>query len=260
MGYALVTGASSGLGWHYALELAKRGKHDLWLVARRKERLEQLTSEVTRIWGAGSNRTVRFSVVDLTDRSSRAGLVAEVEGSGIQLDLLVNNAGFGSVGPFASANPSREVDMVELNCVAPIDLCRAFIPAMSARGSGGVINVCSTCAYQAMPYMATYGATKAFLLSHSVALAFELKKTGIKVLGHCPGPTDSEFHLAAGLTDKLSHLPSADTRTVVVAALDAFERGKVVLINGIGNRILAGLARVLPRSWAAKIVAFLLGR
>ena len=263
MDTALITGASSGLGWHFSLELARRGGHNLWLVARREDRLQSLCREVEQLWAAdGGNalRSVRYSVADLTDKESRRSFVGEVISSGVEIDLLVNNAGFGTVGPFNESDPDRQISMIELNCVAPIDLSRAFVPAMCVRGRGGVINVCSTAAYQPMPFMSVYGSTKAFLLSHSVALAAEVRQFGVKVLGHCPGPTESEFHLAAGLNEKLSHLPSADTKTVVAEALNAFESGQVVLINGVRNRILAFANRLLPRFWAARIVERILRR
>ena len=257
MDTALITGASSGLGWHFALELARRGRNNLWLVARREDRLQGLCGEIERIWaaaGGSAPKTVRYSVTDLTDQAARRRLISEVSSSGVEIGLLVNNAGFGTVGMFNDSDPDRQLSMIELNCIAPIDLSRAFVPAMCSRGRGGVINVCSTAAYQPMPFMSVYGSTKAFLLSHSVALAAEVRRFGVKVLGHCPGPTESEFHLAAGLTEKLSHLPSADTRTVVVEALNAFESGQVVLINGLRNRILAFANRLMPRFWAARIV------
>lgn len=258
---ALVTGASSGLGWHFALELARRGRHDLWLVARRTDRLESLCAEVGSIWrSAGLANSVRFTTADLTDTDSRRRLISEIESSGAEIDLLVNNAGFGSVGPFVEQDSARQVSMVELNCAAPIELCSALVPAMCRRGRGGVINVCSTAAYQPMPYMSVYAATKAFLLSHSVALAEEVRASGVRVLGHCPGPTDSEFHLAAGLDHKLSNLPSADTRAVVTAALNAFDGGRIVLINGRLNTVLTWIVRLLPRVWAARIVSIVLRR
>ncbi len=167
---------------------------------------------------------------------------------------LINNAGFGSLGQFSESDRRTECDMVRLNCIAPLYLCQSLLPQMTRAKRSAIVNVCSTAAYQAMPYMATYGATKAFLLNLSVALAAETRRTGLTVLAHCPGPTDTEFHLVVGLEDKLSFLPAVSARKVVEQALDAAVRGRTIYINGWLNFPLAQLNRVFPRLFAARLI------
>src|ERR1700740_1740045 len=185
---ALVTGASAGLGVEFARQLSKRG-HRLVLVARRKERLDALAKEL------GNARAV---AIDLSKANATAKLMADLEAAGEQVEILVNNAGFGLIGRFAELDPKRERQMIDLNVGALTDLCRAVAPAMIERKSGGIINVASTAAFQPGPKMAVYFATKAFVLSLSEALHEELKPHGIKVTCLCPGPTRTEFGEVAG--------------------------------------------------------------
>ena len=186
---ALITGASAGIGLEFALRLAERG-YDLILVARRRDRLLELAAQVRS--GHGE---VRAEVIaaDLSGAASAATVAAEVARLGMHVDLLVNNAGFGTHGYFETLSTEREHEEIALNVATLVGLTHAFLPAMLARGRGGVINVASTAAFQAVPYMAVYGATKAFVRSFSEALYEEVRGRGVRVLALCPGPTATEF-------------------------------------------------------------------
>jgi len=241
---ALVTGASAGLGVEFARQLAKRG-HSLVLVARRKERLEELAKEL------GNARAVAF---DLSKKDAAAKLLADIEANGEVVDLLVNNAGFGLIGRFAELDAKRERQMIDLNVATLTDLCRAVAPQMIERKSGGIINVASTAAFQPGPKMAVYFATKAFVLSLSEALHEELKPYGIKVSCLCPGPTRTEFGDVAGfggngLFDKVA----MDAPTVVAAGLAGLDRNKAVVIPGFVNKVGAVSGRFAPRSVVRRI-------
>jgi short-subunit dehydrogenase len=185
---ALITGASAGLGVEFARQLSARG-HRLVLAARRKDRLDTLAKEL------GNARAV---AIDLSKKDAAAKLLADVEAAGEQVEVLVNNAGFGLIGAFAGLDAKRLRQMIDLNVGALTDLCRAVAPQMMARKSGGIINVASTAAFQPGPKMAVYFATKAFVLSLTEALHEELKPHGVSVTCLCPGPTRTEFGEVAG--------------------------------------------------------------
>jgi len=241
---ALVTGASAGLGVEFARQLAKRG-HLLVLVARRKERLEELAKEL------GNARAV---AIDLSKKDAAAKLLADIEAHGEVVDLLVNNAGFGLIGWFAELDASRERQMIDLNVGTLTDLCRAVAPTMIQRKSGGIINVASTAAFQPGPKMAVYFATKAFVLSLSEALHEELKPHGVKVSCLCPGPTRTEFGDVAGfggngMFDKVA----MEAPAVVAAGLDGLDKNKAVVIPGLVNKAGAFSGRLVPRSIVRKI-------
>src|SRR5215218_934108 len=179
---ALVTGASSGIGEQFARQLAARG-HELVLVARRADRLESLASELPT--------DAKVVACDLaTDAASLGGRVQEL---GVQVDLLVNNAGFGTSGPFLEHDPARDAEQVRLNSEAVVTLCHAFLPGMVERRRGGVINVASTAGMQPIPYESVYAATKAFVRSFTAALRTELRGTDVKVLNVDPGPVATEW-------------------------------------------------------------------
>jgi short-subunit dehydrogenase len=241
---ALVTGASAGLGVEFARQLSKRG-YGLVLVARRKERLEELAQEL------GNARAV---AIDLSKKDSAAKLLADLDVKGEVVDLLVNNAGFGLIGRFAELDAKRERQMIDLNVGTLTDLCRAVAPGMIERKGGGIINVASTAAFQPGPKMAVYFATKAFVLSLTEALHEELKPYGIKVSCLCPGPTRTEFGDVAGfggngLFDKVAmHAPE-----VVKAGLEGLDRNKAVVVPGLINKVTASSGRFAPRSVVRKI-------
>ena len=248
---ALVTGASAGLGWQFALELAKLKKYDLVLVARRMERLERLRDELI---DTDQESTVRCIQCDLRSTKQREDLLAQLASQSSKVQYLINNAGYGSLGKFSESDSEWEQDMVALNCIAPLHLIRELLPGMIKLKKGTIVNVCSTAAYQAMPYMATYAATKAFLLRFSLGLAVELDKKNITVLAHCPGPTDTEFHEVVGLDNKLDFLLPVSAQKVASEAIAAAESGRRVYINGRLNYFLAMLNRLLPQTISASLV------
>jgi short-subunit dehydrogenase len=241
---AIVTGASAGLGVEFAHQLSKRG-HALVLVARRKERLDELAKELGR---------ARAIAIDLSKPEATRELMANVEADGEQVELLVNNAGFGLIGRFAELDASREREMIDLNVGTLTDLCRAVAPQMIARKSGAILNVASTAAFQPGPKMAVYFATKAFVLSLTEALHEELKPHGIRVSCLCPGPTRTEFGEVAGfrgngLFDRVA-MNSAD---VVDAGLKGLDRGDAVVVPGWMNKLTAASTRFVPRPIVRKI-------
>jgi len=246
---ALITGASSGLGEEFARQLARR-KFDLVLTARRKERLETVADESRRL-GAGNTMVIE---ADLSNQGTPAEIHQRVSDAGVTVDYLVNNAGFGTRGRFDRLPLARELEEVNLNVTALVALCRLFIPAMAERRRSIVINVASTAGFQPVPFMATYAATKAFVLSFSEALAEEFAEHGVNVMALCPGPTHTEFQAVAKVEDsKMPRFAYMDAPTVVRQAIDAAERGKAVCITGAMNFMLAQSTRIAPRRLVAKI-------
>ena len=241
---ALVTGASAGLGVEFARALAKRGRR-LVLAARRKDRLDALAAEL------GNARAV---AVDLAEAGSVARLMADIEAAGEQVELLVNNAGFGLKGRFAALDGARQREMIDLNVAALTELCRAVAPGMIERRSGAILNVASTAAFQPGPGMAVYFATKAYVLSLSEALHEELKPHGIHVSALCPGPTRTEFGAVAGFDEKgaFDRL-SADSASVVRAGLEGLDRNRAVIVPGWINKVGAASTRFVPRPWVRRI-------
>ncbi|MCB0343471.1 MAG: SDR family oxidoreductase [Bdellovibrionales bacterium] len=254
---ALITGASAGIGKQYAIELAKAGTSELFLLARRTERLAALCDELDKLT-EGKVKT-QLITCDLLDAAQRKEVIQRFRAPEIHLDLLVNNAGFGSVGRFDKLDWQRQSDMVNLNCTALAHLAHGIIPGMAARGRGTIINVASTAAFQPLPFMSTYGATKAFVFSLSLALWAEYRRSGVHSIVHCPGPTESEFHIAAGLNDKIDLLTPMPTAPVVIEALQAAAGKRTVIVNGTQNRAMAFLTRFVPYSLLARIVAYKLG-
>lgn len=246
---ALVTGASSGLGEEFARQLA-RERHDLVLVARREDRLKDVAAEAKSLGAAN----VYVIASDLARAESPAELYREVGARGIEIDYLVNNAGFGTNGKFDELPLDREIEQINLNVSAVVALTRLFIPAMVKRGRGTVINVSSTGAFQPVPYMAVYGATKAFVLNFSEAIAHELRGSGVNVMALCPGLTRTEFQRVAGV--KREDLPSfawMDAKTVVAQAIAAAKRGKTLKVNGLMNVAMMESTRVAPRALVTRI-------
>jgi len=241
---ALVTGASAGLGVEFARQLSKRG-HRLVLVARRKDRLEQLAKEL------GNARAV---AIDLSKGDAAARLMADVEANGEIVGLLVNNAGFGLIGRFAELDAKRERQMIDLNVGALTELCRAVAPSMIERKSGAILNVASTAAFQPGPKMAVYFATKAFVLSLTEALHEELKPHGIKVSCLCPGPTRTEFGDVAGFGGNgLFDRVAMNAAEVVEIGLKGLDSNRAVVVTGWLNKIGAASTRFAPRSMVRKI-------
>jgi uncharacterized protein len=249
---ALVTGASSGIGEALARGLAERG-HGVTLVARREAKLRELASEL------GERHGVRADVVacDLSDAGARDGLAAEIERLGRQVEILVNNAGFGIYTPFVESERERELQQVRLNCEAVIDLTARWLPAMVQRRRGTVIVTASTAAFQPIPSNASYAAAKAFALSFAEAVHVEVAGAGVTVTALCPGPVPSGFQEASGAQDFMASMPKLTFRTpeqVAAAGLQGAERGRRVVIPGAPNRIGATLGRVSPRPIVLKLM------
>ena len=239
---ALVTGASSGLGEEFARQLAERG-YDLVIVARRKDRLQKLAAEL------GGN--VEVLEADLTQPAGVDAVSSRLAMGDI--DLLVNNAGFGTNGVFADLPVERELQEIDLNVRALTQLCHAALGPMRAKRSGTIINVGSTASYQPIPFMATYAATKAYVLYLSEALHEEAKADGVTVTCLCPGFTRTEFHEQAGVTASSMMVRYATAESVVEAALKAAKSGSAIALTGTMNKVTANLARVSPRYMVRKV-------
>jgi short-subunit dehydrogenase len=241
----LVTGASSGIGSDIARSLARRG-HGVTLVARRAERLEELAGELR------SEHGVRVEVIesDLADDSSRGRLLDRLADLAVNVEVLVNSAGFGSGGRFHELDAEREVQMVRLNVEAVVALCARYVPDMVRRGRGGVLNVASTAAFQPLPRQATYAATKAFVLSFTDALHAELAGTGVSATALCPGPVKTEFADSAGIGEEAAGVPGlfwAESRDVAEQGVRGLEKGRRVVVPGALNRGGAVAGQHVPR-------------
>jgi uncharacterized protein len=243
---ALITGASAGIGLEFALRLAER-HYDLILTARRRDRLDELAR---RLRAEHGGMRVEIVVADLADPGAPEAIAAEVARLEMHIELLVNNAGFGTHGRFETLPPEREGDEITVNVAALVALTHAFLPGMLERGRGGVINVASTAAFQPVPYMAVYAATKAFVRSFSEALHEEVRARGVRVLALCPGPTATEFFAADVAAPRG---PVRTVRDVVTTGLRAYDAGAPVVIDGLNNQLLIALSNLIPRRWATRI-------
>jgi short-subunit dehydrogenase len=253
---ALVTGASSGIGEALARLLASQGVH-LVLVARSQDRLQALAQEL----GARHGVRARALAADLAQPGCGAALQSRVQALGETVDILVNNAGFGTYGPFEDIAPEAEQSEIALNVAAVVDLTHAFLPAMLARGDGAVLNVASTAAFQPTPYLAVYGATKAFVLSFSEALWAEYRGRGIHVAALCPGAVETAF--IAGLGDPAVRQTSTFATTlspeaVAQRAVQALRGTSPTHIVGVKNWLMAQSIRLSPRRAVALIGAALM--
>lgn len=234
-----MTGASSGLGRHYSEFLARAGM-DLVLVARRAEELQDLAAGIAQRHG----RQATVLPTDLTDRSERAALFDRITEQNIHVDVLINNAGFGTKGDFADIDPDRITREIELNCVALTDLARRFLPPMLGRGHGAIINVASTAGFQPWPTMSVYAATKAYVRSFSQALWSETRGTGVRVLSVCPGATDTEWMANTGSPDMLPRRRTPEQ--VVQSTFRALNRSTPEVVDGPLNRLTSLLAGLVP--------------
>jgi short-subunit dehydrogenase len=249
-GRALVTGASSGIGAAIAVELAK-ANYDLILAARRKDRLDEQASTLSKAHGVD----VKVVAVDLGSKGGAATLIREAGAIG-EVDVLVNNAGFGVHGNMADASIERTLEMCELNMTALTLLTHSFLKPMVARGRGRILQIASIGAYQPSPYYAVYSATKAYVLSFSEAVHYELKGTGVSVTTSCPGLTDTEFH------DVANHQKPAWMKAVTMTAeqvarisLKAMFKGKRTVIPGFVNWISAVTALRTPKFMVIPLAA-----
>lgn len=251
---ALITGASSGIGREIARIAAGRG-HDLVLVARSEDELVRLAGELAAEHGAEA----WVVPVDLSLREGPSTLVEAVDRRGLAVDVLVNAAGFGLYGEFLETDVDVERGMIDLNVGAVTELTKAFARRMAARGSGRIMNVASTAAFQPGPRMAVYYATKAYVLSLSAALAEELEGTGVTVTCLAPGPTETGFQdtARAGASRVFADATTMDAPTVARKGWEAMEKGRAVHVPGAWNRIGATAAGFVPRRLAARIVGWL---
>lgn len=246
---ALITGASSGFGAVFARRLAGRG-YDLVLVARRKDRLEQLAAELAEKHGV----TADVMEADLTEDADVVKVEERLRAGGIE--MLVNSAGFGTNGPFVELPFDRELDEIDLNVRTLTRLTRAALGPMTERGSGAVINIASTGAFQPVPYMATYAATKAYVLSFSEAVHEEVKDKGVTVLALCPGPVKTEFQQVAGVdAEKVPGMVWVEPERVVDQALAAVRARRASTVPGVFNSVGALSAKFAPRFLSRKLAS-----
>jgi short-subunit dehydrogenase len=242
---AIVTGASSGIGEHVARLLAARG-YDLVVVARRLPRLEKLKGEIEAAHGVA----VTPMQADLSEPGAAEALFARTEGAGLEVEVLINNAGFGTQGHFPDIPWSKSAEQMQLNVIALTELTWRFVTPMKARGRGWILNVASIGAYMPVPGYATYGAGKAYVRNFSEALAFELRRTGVRVCCLCPGPTETEFIDVAGqklsAMEKLAFMSAERCARIGVRALFG---GRRLIVSGWMNTLTMWMLRFLPRRW-----------
>jgi len=248
MNTTLITGASSGIGAAFARKLAARGRNVL-LVARSEDKLIALCNELGRL----TSIRAQYLALDLQQHEAGAQLFEETQKRELEIDTLINNAGFGSMGDFAKLDPDRELEMIELNVRALVDLTHRFLPPMRERKRGTIINVASTAAFQPVPYMATYAATKAFVLSFSEALWEENRLHGVHVMALCPGVTETNFFQASEI-DRPPMRTIQTAEEVVETALRALDRKKNLVVSGWTNWFTVEAQRVVPRSLVTKAV------
>jgi short-subunit dehydrogenase len=250
----VITGASSGIGADIARELASRG-YGLTVVARREDRLRALAGKLHAAHG------VRVEVLpaDLADADARTALWQAIGELGLAVDVLVNNAGFSTVGKVLNTDRVRELGMIRTNIEAVVDLCTLAVPAMVERGRGAVLNVASTAAFQPIPGQAAYAASKSFVLNYSWALGAELTGTGVTVTALCPGFTQTEFFDATGadpaLTARIPKALTADSESVARAAVNGMLAGAPIVVPGLVNRLGALGGHLTPRRVLMPIMA-----
>ena len=253
---ALVTGASSGIGKELARLLAADG-YDLVLVARSGRSLEELASEMRAAHGI----KVKVMLKDLSKPGAAEEIFARLDEDSTVIDVLVNNAGFATYDPFAETDASETLDLLALNIVTLTHLTRLSLAGMLSRGRGRILNVASTAAFQPGPLMATYYASKAFVLSFSEALSHELRTSGVTVTALCPGPTRTGFQDRADMHDaRIVRLSMMEASRVAQAGYRGMQSGKVVVIPGFQNWLLAQSVRFTPRVVVRHIVGWLQGR
>ena len=249
MNTTLITGASSGIGAAFARKLAARGRN-VFLVARSEDKLIALCNELGRL----TSIRAQYLALDLQEPDAGVQLLEETRKRELEIDMLINNAGFGSMGDFTKLDLDRELEMIQLNIRSLVDLTYRFLIPMRERKSGAIINVASTAGFQAVPFMATYAATKAFVLSFSEALAEENRSHGIHVMALCPGVTETNFFEAAGV-DRPPMRIAQTPEEVVETALRALSRQKTTVISGWANWFTVAAERFVPRSVVTKVAA-----
>ncbi len=246
---ALITGASSGIGLEMSYRFAEDG-YQLVLVSRNRNTLEKISAEI----GQKYYVPVQFIDADLSDYDAPQEVYERVTALGVQVDVLVNNAGYGLYGPFLDNDRSEELKMIDLNIRALTHLTKLFLPHMIQQRSGGVINVASTAAFQSGPLFAVYSATKAYVLSFTEALANEMQGSGVTVTAFCPGPTATAFMDRSNLkVSKLLRMGLMDVKKAVDVGYKGFNQRRIIVIPGLRNRVLTVLNRFIPRQWVVKV-------
>jgi short-subunit dehydrogenase len=243
----LITGASSGIGEVFARRLAER-KENVMLVARSEDKLNALCNELGRAHGINCQTVA----LDLSEAGAPRRLFEETERRGLEVDTLINNAGFGSMGDFLSLDLARELNMIDLNVKSLVELTYLYLAPMRERKRGAIINVASTAAFQPVPYMATYAATKAFVLSFTEALWDENRAYNIRVMALCPGATETNFFNAAGVRKPPFRI-AGTPEDAVGTALRGLDRGKGHIISGWLNYVQTQAERLVPRSVVTRI-------
>lgn len=246
MKYALITGASQGIGKAYAQELAARSTN-LVLVARSQDKLQELAMELQEQW------PIEVEVIpqDLTAKDACQNLYKQITEREIKVDLLINNAGFGDYGAFTSRDLQKQLDMIQLNISALVELTYLFLRDMQSRKQGAIINVSSIAGFQPLPYLSTYAATKAFVLNFSEALWAENKDTGVQILAVCPGPTESNFWKVAEFPQSQEgkqnggNVPASQVAQETLNALGKDQ--STVVTGGLANQVIVNLPRFFPR-------------
>jgi short-subunit dehydrogenase len=249
MKVTLITGASSGIGEAFARALAAE-KHNLVLVARSEDKLHALCDELMLEHGI----TAHYVALDLTDYEADERLFKETERHDLEVDWLINNAGFGSMGEFSSLELERELEMIGLNVMVLVALTHRYLKQMRERKSGTIINVSSSAGFQPIPFMATYAATKAFVTSFSEAIAEENRPHGIKVMALCPGATETNFFAASNIAEPFKVKGIQTPEQVVEAALRGVAGGKSKVISGFANKVGAKLGGLFPSSLVTRVI------
>jgi uncharacterized protein len=247
-GAAVVTGASSGIGAAFARALARRG-HRVVLVARREERLSEVAADVV---AAGARADV--VALDLSDPRARSELPARLAAAGLEADVLVNSAGFGTWGRFAESELEREVEQIRVNVEALTALTRLLVPGMVARRAGAIVNVASSAALEPLPYLSVYAGCKAYVVNFSRSLADELRGAGVAVLAVNPGPVPTEFGAVSGLAADREPAPRVSAERVADEALRAVDRGRRTLIPGRRMRATMLATRLMPSPLTRRVV------
>ncbi|MEX2115369.1 MAG: SDR family oxidoreductase [Bacteroidota bacterium] len=248
---ALITGASGGLGYDLASVFAENG-YNVVLVARNKEKLLDLANRARQMFGVSAHVISK----DLARPPAPAEIFKELQTKKINIDVLVNNAGYGLLGPFGYSDSSDQVNMLNVNVMAPIRLTTLFLPAMLLKGSGRILNIASTAGFQPGPFMSGYYASKAFVVSFTVGLAEELRDRGVTVSVLCPGPMATGFRTRAGIKQPalIASLADIDSRVVARNGFEGLMAGKVIIVPGTLNKLGTLAGRVLPMTMMARIL------
>jgi short-subunit dehydrogenase len=244
----LITGASYGIGEVFARRLARDGAN-LILTARSGDRLEALANELRTRHQVG----VTVIEADLSQPSAPRALFEKTEAAGLQVDLLINNAGFGLVGDFDNLPLARQLEMIQVNVTALVALSHLFLQPMLRRRNGAILNLASTASFQGVPYFSVYAATKAFIMIFSEGLWAECQPLGVRVLALCPGATETHFQAVAGTENHSRPVKMQTPEEVVEVGLKALEENRAVVVSGFNNRAMVFIERFVPRSFITRM-------